>query len=121
MLKPIPQSALEQADDTLQPLMRSVRDALFASPLDPSTIKQTLVALLEYLSSPAGRIDGNCRAVDCYFSLDDDLPLERLPDSVQEIFAHMDTLHDTITAPDIAENFSSTPEQLLEAARDARI
>jgi hypothetical protein len=121
MMKPIPQSALQQADATLQPLMQSVRDALFASPLDRAAIKGSLIALLEYLSSPAGRTDDNCRAVDSFFSLDDDLPLERLPDSLQDVFAHMHALHDTIAAPDTAENFSSTPEQLLELARDSHI
>ena len=121
MLKPIPQSALQQADATLQPLMQSVRDALFASPLDLAAIKGSLVALFEYLSSPAGRTDDNCRAVDSFFYLDDDLPLEHLPDSLQDVFGHMDALHDTITTPHIAENFSSTPEQLLKRARDASI
>ena len=121
MLKPIPQAALQQADATLQPLMQSVRDALFASPLDPATIKASLIALFEYLCSPAGRTDDNCRAVDSFFYLDDDLPLEHVPDSLQDVFAHMDALHDTITAPDIAENFSSTPEQLLERVRNSSI
>jgi hypothetical protein len=110
MLKPIPQAALQQADAALQPLMQSVRAALFASPLDIATVKASLVALFKYLSSPTGRSDTNCRAVDSFFYLDDDLPLERLPDSLHDIFAHMDALHDTITAPHIAENFGSTPE-----------
>jgi hypothetical protein len=49
------------------------------------------------------------------------LPLERLSDSLQEVFAHMDALHDTITASQIAENFGSTPEALLERARKSSI
>ena len=121
MLKSISQAALEQADVALQPLMQFVRAALRASPLDIAAVKASLVALFEYLSSPAGRSDANCRAVDSFFCLDDDLPLERLPDSLQDVFAHMDALHDTITTPDIAENFGSTPEQLLERIRDSRI
>ncbi len=121
MLKRIPLAALQQADATLQALMQSVRTALFASPLDPATIKASLIALFEYLSSPVGRTDANCCAIDTFFCLDDDLPLERLPEALQDVFAHMDALHDTITAPDIAENFGSTPEQLLERVRDSRI
>jgi hypothetical protein len=121
MLKRIPQAALESADATLRPLMQSVRAALFASPLNVATVKASLIALFEYLSSSAGRTDANCGAVDSFFSLDDDLPLECLPDSLQDVFAHMDALHDTITAHDIAENFGSTPEQLLERVRDSRI
>jgi hypothetical protein len=116
-----PPLALQQADATLQPLMQSVRAAVLASPLDVPAVKASLVALLQYLSSPAGRTDANCWAVDSFFYLDDDLPLERLPESLQDVFAHMDALHDTITAPLIAENFSSTPEQLLERVRNSSI
>jgi len=118
---PQPPLALQQADAALQPLMQSVRAALFASPLDVPAVKASLVALLEYLSSPAGRTNANCCAVDGFFYLDDDLPLERLPDPLQDVFAHMDALHDTITTPQIAENFSSTPEQLLERVRTSSI
>ena len=118
---PEPTQALHQADATLQPLMQSVRAALFATPFDVRVIKASLIALFEYLSSPIGRTDANCCAVDGFFYLDDDLPLERLPDSLQEVFAHMDALHDTITTPHIAENFGSTPEQLLERVRNSCI
>ena len=110
-----------QADATLQPLMHSVRAAVFASPLDVPALKASLIAVFEYLSSPAGRTDANCCAVDSFFFLDDDLPLERLPDSLQDVFAHMDALHDTITAPQIAEDFGSTPEQLLQRVRNSSI
>jgi hypothetical protein len=121
MLSRIPKAALQQADATLLPMMRSVRAVLFASPLDLAAVKASLIGLFEYLSSPGGRTDANCCAVDSFFSLDDDLQLERLPDSLQDVFAHMDALHDTITAPKIAENFSSTPEQLLERVRSLSI
>ena len=118
---PEPPQALQQADATLQPLMQSVRVAVFASRLNAAEVKASLIALFEYLSSPAGRTDANCCAVDGFFYLADDLPLERLPDSLQDVFAHMDALHDTITAPQIAENFGSTPEALLERARNSSI
>jgi hypothetical protein len=123
MLSRIPQppEALQQADATLQPLMQAVRAAVFASPLDVPVVKASLIALFEYLGSPNGHTDSNCCAVDGFFCLDDDLPLERLPDSLQDVFAHMDALHDTITAPQIAENFSSTPEALLERVRNSSI
>jgi len=43
---------------------------------------------------------------------------DRLPQAYVDILADMaGALHDTITAPDIAANFESTPEQLLETAR----
>src|SRR4051794_32246165 len=107
MLERIPQppQALHQADTLLQPLMQSVRAAVFASPLDLSAVRASLIALFEYLRSSTGRTDANCWAVDHFFTVDDHLPLERLPNSLQDVFAHMDALHDTITAPQVAENF----------------
>ncbi|MDZ4856868.1 MAG: hypothetical protein SGJ26_18775 [Nitrospirota bacterium] len=43
---------------------------------------------------------------------------DRLPQVYVDILADMaGALHDTITALDIATNFESTPEQLLERAR----
>src|ERR1051326_5941110 len=95
MLPRIPEQpqALQRADATLQPLMQSVRAAVFASPLDLVAVKASLIALFEYLSSPVGRTDSNCCAVDGFFCLDEDLPLERLPDSLQDVFAHIDALH----------------------------
>ena len=123
MLERIPQllQASHLADALLQPLMQSVRAAVFAAPPDLPSVNASLIALFEYLSSSAGRTDSNCRAVDHFLTFDDHLPLERLPDSLQDVFAHMDALHDTITAPQIAENFGSTPEQLLERVRSSRI
>ena len=116
-----PSQAPQQADSTLQLLMQSVCAVVLASPVDVPAVMASLVALLEYLSSPAGRTDSNCCAVDRFFCLDDDFPLERLPDSLQDVFTHMDALHDTVTSPQIAENFGSTPEQLLERVRNASI
>lgn len=101
--------------------MLSARAQLDASPLDLAAVKASFIALFEYLSSPVGRTDANCCAVDGFFYLDDNLPLERLPDSLQDLFAHMDALHDTVTAPHTAKAFGSTPEQLLERVRDSSI
>ncbi len=118
---PQPPRSLHQADATLQPLMQSVRAAVCATPLDVPAVEASLITLLVYLSSRSGRTDSNCSAVDGFFCHDDDLPLERLPDSLQDVFAHMDALHDTVTLPQIAENFGSTPEQLLERVRNSSI
>jgi hypothetical protein len=42
-----------------------------------------------------------------------------LPDPFHDIFAHIaGALHDTASAPEIAENFDSTLEQLLKRARE---
>ena len=80
-----------------------------------------MIALLEFLSSPAGRTDENCKAVDRFFFQDDEWLSDRLPEAYHDVIAHMDALHDTITAPDIAKNFDATPEQLLARARSLHI
>jgi hypothetical protein len=118
---PQPAQALQHADATLRPLMQSVRTAISATPVDLAAVKASLIALFAYLSSPTGRTDANCCAVEGFFYLDDDLPLERLSDSLQNVFAHMDSLSDTISDPHIAKNFDSTPEQLLERVRNSSI
>ena len=50
----------------------------------------------------------------------DELWAERnLPNPFHDIFADIaGALHDTVSAPEIAENFESTPEQLLKRARE---
>jgi len=56
-------------------------------------------------------------AVDMFLLLDDCWLNDDLPEAYHDILADMGgALHDTITAPQIAENFDSTPEQLLARA-----
>ena len=75
-----------------------------------------MIRLLEFLASPQGRTDANCRAVDSFFTFDE-CWLD-LPDALHDIFGDMaGALHDTISAPHIAHNFDSTPEQLLARVR----
>jgi hypothetical protein len=46
---------------------------------------------------------------------------DHLPEQYQDILGMLgDALHDTIAAPEIAENFSNTPEQLLARLREVR-
>jgi hypothetical protein len=115
--KPHPSEAFREADPALRPLLDTLHARLTASPLDLPAIKQAMIALLEFLSSPTGRTDANCRTVDSFFFFDDTWLSDRLPESYLDVIAHMDALHDTISAPDIAANFDSTPEQLLARAR----
>ena len=114
---PPPSDALKHADAKLRPLMQSLRDRLTDRTPDLASIKGSLVALLEYLSSAIGCTDSNCRAVASFFWLDDEWPMELLPEDFQEVFAHMDSLDDTVSASQTAQNFDSTPEQLLQRAR----
>ena len=74
--------------------------------------------MLEFLTTPRGRTDANCRTVDSFLMRDETWDDDRLPQVYVDFLADMaGALHDTITAPDIATNFKSTPEQLLERAR----
>jgi hypothetical protein len=115
--KPHPSETFREADPALQPLVETLNARLKDQPLDLRAIKTAMIALLEFLSSPAGRTDGNCRAVDGFFFHDETWLAANLPDAYHDVIAHMDTLHDTITSPHIAQNFDSTPEQLLVRAR----
>ncbi len=123
MLPPIPppSEAFRDADPALRPLVDSLHARLTTAALDLPAIKSAMIALLEFLSSTAGRTDANCKAVDSFFSHDDEWLSHRLPDAYHDVMAHMDALHDTITGPEVAENFDSTPEQLLARARNLHI
>jgi len=113
-----PQSELfRDTDPALKPLVETLNARLTAKPVDLPAIKSALIALLEFLISPAGRTDTNCRAVDGFFSHDEAWLDAQLPDAYHDVIAHMDALHDTISAPAVAESFDSTPEQLLARAR----
>jgi hypothetical protein len=116
--KPHSSEAFREADSALEPLVRELHARLIDPMLDLPALKRAMIALLEFLSSLPGRTDANCRAVDKFFFYDDAWLTNRLPEAYHDVIAHMDALHDTITAPDIAKNFDSTPEQLLARARN---
>lgn len=109
-----PSEAFRDADPALRPLVENLHTQLITAPLDLAAIKTAMIAPLEFLSSSAGRTDENCRAVDGFFFHYDAWLSDQLPDAYHDIMAHMDALHDTMSAPHIAENFQSKPEQLLE-------
>lgn len=75
--------------------------------------------VLLWLNEPENNTDENCRRIDAFVSTQiNDQDIERLPESIQSILFDMGgALHDTHTSPEVAENFSSTPRQLLERAR----
>ena len=116
--KPHPSETFRNVDPALQPLVETLNAKFKNKPLDLPAIKNAMIALLEFLSSPAGRNDANCRAVDGFFSHDKAWLDAGLPDSYHDVIAHMDALDDTIIAPHIARDFDSTPDQLLVRARN---
>lgn len=115
----------ERVSPELQPLVRRVYSDAIASRTDLSALKYGLTSLLEYLSEE-GRTNANCWAVDTFFCLSErwerDYAAQNLPDDFHDLLAMMgEALHDTVKAPEIAENLDCLPEQLLERVRRLHI
>jgi hypothetical protein len=76
------------------------------------------------LASPEGRSNANCSATDNFFLLREgwETDWDHLPGSFGDILGDMGAaLHDTVEAPEIARNFESTPEQLLERIQAIKV
>ncbi|HVF99624.1 MAG TPA: hypothetical protein VND68_07285 [Chloroflexia bacterium] len=104
----------------LKPLVAAFFDALMAEPVDLPVLKQRMVQLLHFLTTPEGRTEVNCYIVDMAIMFREwgDIELPELPDDFDYIIADMGgALHDTISSPELAYNFDSTPERLLERAQ----
>lgn len=104
----------------LHNLLDSVHGEVNREKSDLPKLKESLERLLVFLGSAGGRTNANCCATDSFFSDDENWPVgwAHLPDAFGEILSDLGgCLHDTVTAPEIAKNFESTPEQLLERVR----
>ena len=108
------------ASPQLRPFLRELYVALTARPADLPRMKHAMIQVLEFLASPTGRTHENCKAADLFLCIDDwERDWHDLPQSFINILEDMGgSLHDTIRAPDIAANFGSTPEQLLERTKE---
>ncbi len=107
----------------LRPLLERAYKSLHVSPPNLSLVKEAIVELLSFLCQPQNRTDPNCWAVDLFFCIDDhwDTRWDTLPQPYQDLLDDIGgALHDTISAPTIAENFESTPEQLLARTRQLK-
>jgi len=85
--KKIAAARLAQADSKAQELVKETQSILAKGSFDLEELKQSLMALLEYLSSDDGRTDTNCHAVNSFFMLDDVWAERNLPDPFHDIFA----------------------------------
>ena len=104
----------------LAPRLGAAYDAIIARPFDTERVVGRVGELLEYLTSPEGRTHANCVAVDHLFGPTTDWAgdWDEAPEELADILGDMGgALHDTFHAPEIAENFDSTPEQLLARLR----
>jgi hypothetical protein len=96
--------------------LRAVYAEVQRTPPNLRTLASELRRLLEYLASSPGRTNANCVAADSFFMENDkwERDWQHLPEPYQDLLGDLGgALHDTISAPEIAENFYSTPEQLL--------
>jgi hypothetical protein len=109
----------EPVSPALELLLHRLYDALEAAHVSAAAVKAATVAVLRYLTTPEGRTDANCWAVNM-FMIEDWGPDDReilIGNELHDVLADMGgALHDTIEYPQIAENFCSTPEQLLQRA-----
>ncbi len=117
--KNIAAARLAEADSRARELVNAVQSTLAHNLPDLSELKKSLIDLFEYLSSRNGRTVENCNAISSFFMFDDLWVDRDLPDHFQAIFVDVSgALHDTVSAPEVAENFDSTPEQLLKRAKE---
>jgi hypothetical protein len=108
----------------LRPLLARVYDLIHEASVNLPALRDALVALLSFLCEPESRTSDNCRAVDLFFAVDDHWTVkwDILPENYQRLLDDIGgALHNAVDAPDIAENFSSTPEQLLDRARQLSV
>ena len=108
--------ASERVSPELAPLLREVYAQVIRGATNLPQLYDALGALLSFLASPEGRTHANCVAADSFFMLNDrwERDWEHLPELYQDLLGYLgDALHDTVAAPEVAENFDNTPEQLL--------
>jgi len=106
---------------SLKPLLKDVYRTLHKKPASLVDIKDSLVSLLSFLCEQENRTDENCRAVDLFFAVYDhwNISWDSYPEQFKQLLDDIGgCLHDSISAPDVATNFESTPEQLLLRAKE---
>jgi hypothetical protein len=113
----------EGGSPELKPILRELYDSLVTRPADPMRMKATLCRTLEFLTSPGGRTDENCKAVDLFICYDVEWEADPvdLPEDYKKVVFDMGCeLHDTFQAPAVALYFEATPEQLLARVKQLR-
>jgi hypothetical protein len=110
----------ERVTPQLASLLRDVYAEVQRPAMDFRALRASLEELLTYLGSPGGRTHANCVAADSFFMNNDhwERNWDHLPEPFQDLLGDLGgALHDTVSAPEIADNFYSTPEQLLDQLR----
>jgi len=108
----------ERVSPELAPLLHAAYRSIQGHAPHLADLQSALRDLLKFLSSKNGRTNANCSATDSFFlDIDDQWEgtREQLPEPYRDLLGDIGgCLHDTVSAPEMAENFDSTPEQLLE-------
>lgn len=115
--------AHEHASVQLKPLLKNFYEEMIHRPLNIFSLKQRMVELLTFLTTPEGRTNANCWTVDLFIVINDDWEREwsDIPEFLYDIVFDMGgQLHDTFNSPEIAKKFESLPEQLLERAKNLK-
>jgi hypothetical protein len=114
----------DEISPELQPLLDVARNEIGRESPDLKLTRSALEHIFEFLCSTEGRTHANCVATNMFFLLPERWPCvpppgwEHLPEEYALILDDAaGCLHDTIEAPEIAHNFESTPEQLLQRTR----
>lgn len=104
----------------LNKLLDQLKDKTLSPNISKEQVLSILEQILEWLNDPLNNTDDNCKKID-YFVAYEIVPqkeFELIPDDLRGILFDLGaTLSDTHTAPEVAENFESTPEQLLKRVR----
>ncbi len=107
----------ESVSSELEPLIATVFQAVYCNSVDEDQIFVAIRNLLDFLCSSTGRTNANCYATDHFFGF---VSEEHWPGG-EERWAHLspqtaaslgmlgDSLHDTFTAPEVA----NPPEAIL--------
>jgi hypothetical protein len=83
-------------------------------------VKDRLESLLRFLCTEGGRTHANCLETERYFFQRSQWPVDwgRFPESYTSLLDDIGgLLHDAVVSPEIAANFDSTLEQLLDRTR----
>jgi len=115
---PVTEAVLEE-ENSLAKLLAALKASLGREPHNAVAVYDSVEALLVFLVIPSNDTGENCRQVDIAVcrALADCEPSD-LPKELAGIIEGLGgILHDTHSAPHIARNFESTPNQLLARLR----
>ncbi len=104
----------------LDDLLDLLKDAFNVPQFSRKVILSAIEDVLVWLNELPNNTDANCRKVE-YFIVSEIIGKPRyheMPGDIQGLLFDMGSaLSDTFSAPDIADNFESTPTQLLTRVR----